>query len=435
MTTEPKEQQKAMLTEALKTSAQLDTFASVEEVQEIRTARRTSPNGSKFNKTARTLAILGLVAAVGTASLHFRNSAETLAPLGSAPSVAVSAPIERELEARLGFLGQFSAVEQVELRAQVGGTLNEIHFKDGDIVQKGDLLFSVDPTPYEIKLSHATAQLENAYARLELANRELARAKMLKSSDAGTSQNVDQRQAEQRAAQATVDEAKAQIRDAKFDLDHTGIVAPFTGRVGTHQVSAGNLIAGSRAGGDSSTLLTTIVSMDPIYLNFDMSEADYMAFSRQRADKQAAVTNKVNISLSDEKNFEREGTLTFVDNMIDRSSGTIRARATIPNKDLLLTPGGFARVRVALSTPEKVLLVPDSSVLPDQASHVVLTVNENNVVTSKAVERGDLRGGLRVIRAGLATTDKVVIDGIPTTSPGSKVTPTTGAIQFKSEQD
>lgn len=424
-----------MTTKALKTSAELETFASVQEVQETHTARRTSSNGSKLNKAARTFAVLGVVAALGAASLHFRNSSETLAPLASAPSVTVSAPIERELEARLGFLGQFSAVEQVELRAQVGGTLNEIHFKDGDIVRKGDLLFSVDPTPYEIKLSQATAQLENASARLELANRELARAKMLKSSDAGTSQNVDQRQAEQRTAQATVDEAKAQIRDATFDLDHTRVVAPFTGRISTHQVSVGNLIAGSRASGDSSTLLTTIVSMDPIYLNFDMSEADYMAFSRQRADKRATVVNKVNISLSDEKNFEREGTLTFVDNMIDRSSGTIHARATIPNKDLLLTPGGFARVRVALSTPEKVLLVPDSSVLPDQASHVVLTVNESNVVTPKAVELGELRGGLRVIRAGLVDTDRVVIDGIPTTSPGSKVTPTAGAIQFKKEQD
>src|SRR5262249_36926584 len=204
-----------------------------------------------------------------------------------------------------------------------------------DIVRKGDLLFTIDPVPYEIKLAQATARLESAVARLELANRELERAQTLKRTDAGTMQNVEQRTADQRAAQAAVDEAKAQIRDARFDLDHCRITAPFTGRIGTHLVSVGNLIAGSRAATSPTTLLATLVSLDPIYLNFDMSEADYLAFARERVNQKGPLADKIEISLSDEAAFARQGTLDFVDNALNRSSGTIGARATVPNPDLL----------------------------------------------------------------------------------------------------
>src|SRR6266404_5163613 len=162
------------------------------------------------------------------------------------PRVAVSAPLQRDIGARVQFLGQFSAVNQVELRAQVGGTLTGIHFKDGDIVHQGDLLFTIDPRPYEIRLAQANAQLETANARLVLAGRELRRAEVLAAKAFGTEQTVDQRTADQRAGQAAVDDAKAQIRDAEFDLEHCRITAPFTGRIGTHLVSVGNLIAGSR---------------------------------------------------------------------------------------------------------------------------------------------------------------------------------------------
>jgi RND family efflux transporter MFP subunit len=186
----------------------------------------------------------------------------------------VSKPLVQDLETRLGFLGQFSAVSQVELRAQVGGTLTGIFFKDGDIVRKGDLLFTIDPRPYEITLAEATAQLDVASARLELADRQLDRAKDLEQSNAGTVENVDQRTSDRRAARASVEDAKARIRDAQFDLDHCRITAPFTGRMGTHLVSVGNLIAGSRTATSPTTLLATLVSLDPIYLDFDMSESD-----------------------------------------------------------------------------------------------------------------------------------------------------------------
>ena len=238
------------------------------------------------------------VAILGIAWLTYsyrHSDAAAHADATALPQVTVSNPLVRELDARLGFLGQFSAVERVELRAQVGGTLTEIHFQDGDIVHKGDLLFTIDPRPYEIRLAQANAQLENATARLVLADRELGRAQALKRNDVVTPQNVDQRTADQRAAQAAVDDAKAQIRDAQFDIEHCRITAPFTGRIGAHLVSVGNLIAGSRAATSPTTLLATLVSLDPIYLDFDMSESDYLAFSRDRAKLKGSQADKSNL--------------------------------------------------------------------------------------------------------------------------------------------
>ncbi|MDR6291442.1 RND family efflux transporter MFP subunit [Inquilinus ginsengisoli] len=376
-----------------------------------------------FKAWGVSLIVLGLVAGGVIAGPQLMASpAASVAP-AALPSVAVSAPVQRDVAGRLEFLGQFSAVQSVELRAQVGGTLTQIGFKDGDIVHQGDLLFEIDPTPYQIKLSQAAAQVQSAQARLDLANQELVRANSLKQTGNGSVQNADQKAAEQRSAQAALDDATAAVRDATFDLDHTRITAPFTGHIGTHQVSVGNLIAGSRAGTSPTTLLATVVSTDSIYLNFDMSEADYMTFLRDRQKQAGPLADKVQISLADEKSFTHEGTLDFIDNTLDRSSGTIHARATVPNTDGLLTPGGFARVRVDVSAPAMAMLVPDASVLPDQSNHIVLTVSDSNVVTPKLVQIGDLREGLRVIRSGLEPSDRVIVDGIPTVRPGATVAP------------
>jgi len=404
---------------------------------QIEARRLTAPRPSKpgVKAWAGSLIALGLVAGGVIAGPRLLAPSADQAAVVTPPVVAVSVPLQRDVDTRLQFLGQFSAVDQVELRAQVGGTLTQIGFKDGDIVHKGDLLFEIDPTPYQIKLSEATAQLESARARLDLANRESMRASTLARTGAGTVQTADQRATDQRAAQAAVDEAEALVRDARFDLNHTRITAPFTGRIGTHLVSVGNLIAGSRAAASPTTLLATLVSVDPIYLNFDMSEADYMTFQRERQQQKGPLADKVQISLADEKGFTREGTLDFVDNTLDRSSGTIHARATIPNSDLLLTPGGFARVRLEVAPRTPALLVPDASVLPDQSEHIVLTVGPNDVVTPKRVQPGDLRDGLRVIRSGLDPSDRVIIDGIPTVRPGSKVSPQSGSIRLASDQN
>jgi RND family efflux transporter MFP subunit len=361
---------------------------------------------------------------------HLETDAAANTSPATPPQVIVSKALLRELDSRLGFLGQFSAVDQVELRAQVGGTLTGIHFKDGDIVHKGDLLFTIDARPYEIKLAQANAQLETASARLALADRELHRAQELAAKAFGTEQTVDHRTADRQTALAAVDDAKAQIRDAEFDLEHCRIAAPFTGRIGTHLVSVGNLIAGSRAATSPTTLLATIVSLDPVYFDFDMSEADYLQFSRERSRQNGNLADKVEIALSDEKEFTRQGTLDFVDNVVDRSSGTIHARATVPNPNLLLTPGEFARVRLVVGAPAPRLLVPDTAVLPDQSQHVVMTVSPDDMVVPKHVEIGEIRDGLRVIRSGLTPNDKVIIDGIPYAKPGSKVAPQDGAIRY-----
>jgi RND family efflux transporter MFP subunit len=352
----------------------------------------------------------------------------------SPPAVSVAVPVQRSLATRVQFLGQFSAVQNVELRPQVGGALTQIGFKDGDIVQKGDLLFQIDPTPYEIKLSEATAQLETAHSRLDLAKQEFFRADSLKKTGYGSIEIADQRAAEQRAAQAAVNNAEASIRDAQFDLDHTRITAPFTGRIGTHQVSIGNLISGSRAGTTPTTLLATLVSTDSIYLNFDMSEADYMTFLRNRHEG-AAVSDKVQVSLADEKTFTHEGMLDFIDNTLDRSSGTIHARATIRNSDGLLTPGGFARVRLEVAPPSPTFLLPDVAVLPDQSEHIVMTVGPHNVVAAKHVQVGDLRNGLRVIHSGLDASDRVIVDNIPVVHVGATVAPHATSVQFASDQN
>jgi membrane fusion protein, multidrug efflux system len=390
---------------------------------------------SQKHVTQRTLLAVTIATIIGVSvawliySYGHTDAAASAAP-ASVPQVVVSRPLVREVGSRLSFLGQFSAVEQVEIRAQVGGTLTGIHFRDGDIVHAGDLLFTIDARPYEIRLAQANALLETATARLALTNSELTRARELASKAAGTIQSVDQRTADQRSAQASVDDAKAQIRDAQFDLEHCRITAPFTGRIGTHMISVGNLIAGSRAATSPTTLLATLVSLDPIYLDFDMSESDFLTYSRDRARRKDSVADKVEIALSDEGQFTRQGSLDFVDNALNRSSGTIHARATVPNPDLLLTPGEFGRVRLLVGAPVEALLVPDAAVLPDQSQHSVMTVAPDGTVVPKQVEIGDLRGSLRVIRSGLTPNDQVIIDGIPYAAPGAKVAPQDGAIRY-----
>ena len=352
-----------------------------------------------------------------------------------APSVSVSTPLQRDVDQRLSFLGQFAAPKSVEIRAQVGGTLKNFFFKDGAVVHQGQLLFQIDPVPYQIKVDEAKAELESANAKLALAMREYTRAQQLKATDAGSVENVDQRLADKAAAVAAVDGAKASLHDAQFDLDKTRVYAPFTGKIGTHLVSAGNLIAGSRAAASPTTLLTTLVSIDPIWLNFDMSENDYAAFQRQRAKVQGPLANKVEVQLGDSTDYNHSGTLDFLDNAVDRSSGTIHARATLQNADAMLTPGSFGRVRLSVSSPAPALLVPDAAVLTDQGDHAVFVLGKDNVVSQKKVEIGALRGGLRVITSGLTPSDKVVIDGIPTVKAGAPVNPQTGAIRFGPDQD
>jgi membrane fusion protein, multidrug efflux system len=363
------------------------------------------------------------------------KGSQAVVALTPAPLVTVSQPLQRTVDTKVGFLGQFSAIDRVELRAQVGGTLTEIHFKDGQIVHKGDLLFVIDPRPYEIKLEQAKAALQTATARVALAGNQLSRAQSLRRNDFATQETVDQRTNDQDASQAAVADAKARVRDAELDLEYCRVLAPFTGRIGARQVSIGSLVAGSRAATSPTTLLTTLVSLDPLYLDFDMSESDFLTFSRERARLKGPLANKVVIGLSDENSFSRDGTLDFIDNTLDRSSGTIHARATVPNPELFLAPGQFARLRVAIAPPAPVYLLPDAAVVLDQSQRLVMTVGSDSTVKPKIVTTGDLRGGLRVIQSGLEPGDRVIIDGLVRAIPGAKVTPQDGAIHYDAAAD
>jgi RND family efflux transporter MFP subunit len=372
------------------------------------------------------LLLLGAGVLFGTRLAWQEHAAPSAAVAPSLPEVTVATPLQETVAPATSFLGQFSAVDSLEVRAQVGGTLTEIGFRDGQVVHKGDLLFVIDPRPYQIRLDQAVAQLQTAVARKALAEAELWRAQQLRQTSFGTAETVDQRAADQHSAEAAIQTAKAAIRDAQLDLEFSRVTAPFDGRIGAHQMSIGSLVSGSRAGASPSTLLASIVSLDPIHIDFEMSEADFLAFQAARHD--LTVGEPVAISLGGDGHFGLRGTLDFIDNVVDRGSGTIHARATVPNPDLALTPGQFARVRLALGRPAPVLLVPAAAVTPDQSQQIVMTVGQDGKVVPKSVVASEEYRGLRIIRAGLAATDRVVINGLVRVRPGMAVNPIPGTI-------
>jgi RND family efflux transporter MFP subunit len=348
------------------------------------------------------------------------------------PAVTVSQPIQRELVEWDEFTGQFAAKEYVEIRARVSGYLTEIHFEDGQTVKQGDVLFVIDPRPYEATLAAARAQLAQANAQVDLATQQLNRSAELRKKDFEPASNYDQRVSDLKVAAAATESAKAAIRSAELNVEFTRITAPLGGRISNHQVSIGNLISGS----DSATTpaLTTIVSLDPIYFYFDMSEGDYLAYQRATASGKLDETREssplVYVRLADETEWPRKGQLDFVDNQVDRGAGTIRARATFANPDFFVTPGQFGRIRIPASERHDAILVPDAAVVTDQSRKMVMTVKEDGTVESKVVRPGPMTDdGLRIIRSGLAPTDRVIINGLVRARPGGKVTPQPGKIE------
>ena len=346
-----------------------------------------------------------------------------------APVVTVAQPLQREIVEYDEFTGQFEAVEFVEVRSRVSGYLQSALLKEGQIVTKGDLLFVIDPRPFEAQLASAKAQLAQASARLELANRQLARSGQLRKRDFVAESAYDERVQEQRVAAASVAIARAAIRTAELNLEFCRIVAPVDGRVGRREVSVGNLVAGGAATGN--TLLTTIVSIDPIYFVFDMSESDFLAYQRAVQSGKLTSTRKsvpVFARLTDEPKWPREGRLNFVDNRIDRTAGTIRVRAVFANKDGFLTPGQFGRIRLPGSDRYKALLIPDRAILTDQSNKIVMTVAKDGTVVPKRIRPGPIFDGLRIVRSGLAPDDRIIINGLIRARPGAKVTAQPGTI-------
>lgn len=353
----------------------------------------------------------------------------------SPPTVTVATPLQREVVEYDEFTGQFAPVEYVELRSRVSGYLQSHHFEEGQIVAKGDLLFVIDPRPFEAALESAKAQLTQAEARVELANSQLARAAELRQRDFVARSTYDERLQEQRVAAAAAEIARATIRTAELELEFTRILAPVAGRVGRREVSNGNLVSGGA--GSGNTLLTSIVSIDPVYFLFDMSETDFIAYQRAvQAGKLQSTRDSVPVfaRLRDEPDWPREGKLNFVDNQVDRSAGTIRVRAVFPNSDGFLTPGQFGRIRLPGSESYRALLIPDSAILTDQSQKIVMTVGADGVVAPKAVRPGPIYDGLRIVRTGLSPDDRIIINGLMRARPGAKVTPQPGEIRGAGER-
>jgi membrane fusion protein, multidrug efflux system len=340
------------------------------------------------------------------------------------PPVTVAQPVKRTVTDWDEFTGRFDAVEEVQVRARVGGFVTNVEFKDGDMVHAGDLLYIIDPRPFEAVAEQADGQLSDARAKVELAKRDLDRGLALVQTSAVSEQLVDQRRQALQAAHAAVMQAEGALKAAQLNVEFTHVIAPIGGRVSRHLVSIGNLVQGSEG---SSTLLTSIVTLDPIYIYFDIDEATYLKYNRLwfegKRPSSRENPNPVEVTLTGETKPSRNGTINFLDNQLDVSTGTLRGRAVIPNKDLSILPGQFGRVRLIASAPYEALLVPDNAIATDQGRKIVLVVKDDNTVEAKPVILGPLDEGLRVIREGLKPEDRVVVDGLQRARVGAKVTP------------
>ncbi|ARQ00726.1 efflux RND transporter periplasmic adaptor subunit [Pseudorhodoplanes sinuspersici] len=351
------------------------------------------------------------------------------------PAVTVAEPIKRNVIDQDEYVGRFVAVDSVEIRARVSGYLEKIHFKDGQMVKEGELLFTIDKRPFQNTLAQARANLAQARANLAYAEADLLRGQQLVKDKTITEQTYEQRLQAQRIAVATVAANEASVKQAELDLEFTELRSPLTGRIGDRRVSVGNLVTGGTSG--NTTLLATIVSTDPIRFEFTFDEASYLRYERlalsggKKAKKDDIAarggSTLVRLKLIDEKDFIHVGRMDFLDNVIDRSTGTIRGRATFANAAGVFTPGMFARLQVPASPPYQALLIPDSAIGSEQARKFVYVVRPDNSIAQKYVVLGQLSDGDRVIKSGIEADDRVVVDGLMRVRPGVKVDPQVGA--------
>ncbi|MEN3377118.1 MAG: rane fusion protein multidrug efflux system [Hyphomicrobiales bacterium] len=341
------------------------------------------------------------------------------------PTVTVAKATRQTVTDYDEYVGRFVAVDMVEVRARVSGYLEKIGFQDGQLVKQGDLLFTIDRRPFETTVAQTKAQLAQARANLAFAESDLARGSQLVRDKTITEQTFDQRTQAKRVAEASVQAQEAAVRQAELDLQFTELKAPVAGRIGDRRVSPGNLVTGGTGG--TTTLLATIVSIDPMRFEFTFDEASYLRYERiagaSTDDASRSKGLKVQLRLIDEPDFKHQGTVDFVDNVIDRSSGTIRGRAQIPNPKGLFTPGMFARVRVPGSVPYEALLVPDVAIASEQVRKYVMVVGEDDIAKQKYVTLGQLAGNLRVIKDGLSANDRVIVNGLARVRPNAKITP------------
>ena len=364
------------------------------------------------------------VALVAAATGIAFKDAPAAAPPPPAPVVTVATPLVREINEWDDYVGRFDASRSVEVRPRVAGAITGVHFTDGAVVQKGQLLFTIDPRPFTAALAEARAGLASAESDLALARTDLARAERLVAVDAVSRGDLDRLQARVRAANAAVAAGQARVRSRALDVEFTQVRAPIAGRISDRRVDPGNLVAAGE--GQGGSLLTTINALDPIYFTFDGSEALFLKTKRAR--EAGAQVSPVEIRLQDEAEYKWKGRLDFTDNGLDPRSGTIRGRAVLSNPGMFLTPGMFGNMRLSAGGTTEAMMVPDSAIQTDQARKLVLTVGRDGTVAPKPVELGPVVDGLRVIRSGLAREDKVVIAGTQMAMPGAKVQPKAGRI-------
>lgn len=348
-------------------------------------------------------------------------------PAPPPPPVTVANPVKQKIVDRDEYVGRFVAVDAVEIRARVSGYLEKVHFTDGQLVKAGDLLFTLDQRPFRAALDQAKADLARAKSQVDLSAADLSRAETLLQQKTIAEALYDQRVQAKRAADAALQAAEAALKTAELNLEFTELRAPVSGRIGDRRVSPGNLVTGTITG--TTTLLATVVSIDPIRFEFSFDEASYLRYQRIARDAGKADERgtklPVELRLLDEKDFEHKGSIDFVDNVIDTGSGTIRGRAVFRNANALFTPGMFARIRVPGSPEYEALLVPDAAIGTEQIRKFVYVVDGENTVRQKYIELGSLQGRLRVVRSGLDPEDRVIVNGLMRARAGAKVTPLT----------
>jgi RND family efflux transporter MFP subunit len=356
----------------------------------------------------------------------FLTGCQEAHPAPAPPQVTVAPAISRDVAEQNEFTGHFEAVNAVEVRPRVAGLVERVSFVEGATVHQGDVLFTIDPRPYETEVARTEAELERARTRKQLADMELERAQRLVSTQAISREELDARTSDRAECEAAVRSAEAAVRMARLNLEWTSVRAPITGRVSRAEVTTGNLV---QAGPAAPTLLTTIMSLDPIYVYFDSDEQAYLKY--MRVDNQTgarAVGRPVDIGLANESGFPHEGRLDFVDNRLDRSAGTVRVRAVVPNQSQLFTPGLFARVRVGGGVRRPTTLIEDRSIGTDQDRKFVLVLKDDNTLEYRAVTIGRLIDGLRAVESGVHPGERVVINGLMRVRPGMKVVAQTAAM-------
>jgi multidrug efflux system membrane fusion protein len=341
------------------------------------------------------------------------------------PQVTIGKPVKRTVVDFDEYVGRFVAVNAVEVRARVSGYLEAVHFEDGQTLKQGDLLFTVDKRSFQNSAAQARANVTLARSNLAYTESDLARGQQLVQDKTITAQVFEQRSQAFRNAQAAVSSAEAALRQAELDLEFTELRAPIPGRIGDRRVSPGNLVTGGTGG--NTTLLATIVSTDPIHFEFTFDEASYLRYERaSKAGKDVTSRGgdaQIKLKLIDERDFVHEGRMDFIDNVIDRATGTIRGRAVFKNPNGVFTPGMFARVRVPASAPAEALLLPDVAIGSEQNRKFVLAVDAENVARSKYVTLGQRDGDLRVIKDGIGPDDRIIVNGVARVRPGQKVAP------------